>query len=563
MSSRLTRTIVLWCPDWPIVAATQALESGLSADEPLALIEHGLVFACSRAARAEGVRRGLTLREAQYRCTTLIVVPYDSVHDARAFEPVIRRIEEITPGVQVLRPGTSAIRARGPSRYYGGEEAAARTLIRCLAELGVPDVRVGIADGPFAAEQAARATRGPRVGSDSSGVSTGVSTGDSTGVSTGVSTGDKAADSTDDKAAVLIIEPGDSPRFLAPLPVNVLVDSRLATLLHRLGVHTLGDFAALPALDVRRRFGAEGAAAHEKASGLDSRSVVARVPPKLHDLTIEFDPALDRVDQVTFAIRALAEGFIDALTEARLVCTAVAIEVHTESGEISLRSWLHPRWFTAGDVVDRVRWQLQGGGSIDTGLRSGIAKVQITPERVDSTGHHEQGLWGSGPDERIHHGLTRVQSMLGHDGVLTAVIGGGRMLADRQILVPWGDEPPGSGAALRGAQAQPWPGSLPGLVPSTVFTTRKPVAVVAAGGESIDVDERGILTGAPGWFSPTAKTADQRPIDAWAGPWPVTERWWDAERGRGLHRFQVVDAEGNAWLLALEDHEWWAEARYD
>ncbi|MGO4103159.1 DNA polymerase Y family protein [Leifsonia sp. YAF41] len=526
MSSRLTRTIVLWCPDWPIVAATQALESGVSADEPLALIEHGLVFACSRAARAEGVQRGLKLREAQYRCTTLTVLPYDPVHDARAFEPVIRRIEEITPGVQVLRPGTSAIRARGPSRYYGGEEAAARELIRCLVELGIPDVRVGIADGPFAAEQAARATRNP-------------------------------------ENPVLIVEPGDSPRFLAPLPVNILVDSRLATLLHRLGVHTLGDFAALPALDVRRRFGAEGAAAHEKASGLDSRSVIARVPPKLHDLTVEFDPALDRVDQVTFAIRAATEGFIDALTEARLVCTAVAIEVHTESGEISLRSWLHPRWFTAGDVVDRVRWQLQGGGNIDTGLRSGIAKVQITPERVDSTGHHEQGLWGSGPDERIHHGLTRVQSMLGHDGVLTAVIGGGRMLADRQILVPWGDEVPGAGAVLRGAQAQPWPGSLPGLAPSTVFTVRRPVAVVAAGGESIDVDERGILTGAPSWFSPTAKAADQRPIDAWAGPWPVTERWWDAERGRGLHRFQVVDADGNAWLLALEEHVWWAEARYD
>jgi protein ImuB len=536
-ASALTRTIVLWCPDWPIVAATQALESGVSADEPLALIEHGLVFACSRAARAEGVKRGLTLREAQYRCTALVVMPYDSVNDARAFEPVIRRIEEITPGVQVLRPGTSAIRARGPSRYYGGEELAARELIRCLAEIGVPDVRVGIADGPFAAEQAARATRG--------------------------------ADATSaDSAPILVVEPGDSPRFLAPLPVDILVDSRLATLLHRLGLHTLGDFAALPALDVRRRFGAEGAAAHEKASGLDSRSVVARIPPKLHDLTIEFEPALDRVDQVTFAIKASAEGFIDALTEARLVCTAVAIEVHTESGEISLRSWLHPRWFTAGDVVDRVRWQLQGGGSIESGLRSGIAKVQITPERVDSTGHHEQGLWGSGPDERIHHGLTRVQSMLGHDGVLTATIGGGRMLADRQILVPWGDEVPGNPASLRGsvlrsAQTQPWPGSLPGLAPSTVFTTRQSVAVVAAGGEPIDVDERGILTGAPGWFSPTAKAADHRPIDAWAGPWPVTERWWDAQRGRGLHRFQIVDADGNAWLLALEDHEWWAEARYD
>ncbi|GAB3126327.1 DNA polymerase Y family protein [Glaciibacter psychrotolerans] len=537
MAARLTRAIVLWCPDWPIIAATRAEECPVSTDVPLALVDHGLIFACSRAARAEGVQRGLTVREAQYRCTTLTLLPYDPVQDARAFEPVISTVEEITPGVQLLRPGTCAIRARGPSRYYGGEAEAAAALINRLAALGIPDVRVGVADGPFAAEQAARATRPAR-----------------------------AARATQDMTlsdAVRIVPPGASPGFLAPLPITLVVDARLSTLLHRLGVHSLGDFAALPALDVRRRFGPEGAQAHEKASGLDSRSVVARVPPKLRDLLIEFEPALDRVDQVTFAIRASAEQFIDGLTQARLVCTAVQIEVRTESGEISLRSWLHPRWFSAADVVDRVRWQLQGGGTIDAGLRSGIVKVHIMPERVDSTSHHEQGLWGSGPDERIHHGLTRVQSMLGHQGVLTAVIGGGRMLADRQILVPWGDEVPGSASALPRAQAQPWPGSMPGLPPTTVFQDRPPIALITAAGEPVDVDERGLLTELPDRFSPTNRPGDLRPVEAWAGPWPVVERWWDAACGRTVHRFQVVDADGDAWLLALEDHEWKAEARYD
>jgi protein ImuB len=52
-------------------------------------------------------------------------------------------------------------------------------------------------------------------------------------------------------------------------------------------------------------------------------------------------------------------------------------------------------------------------------------------------------------------------------------------------------------------------------------------------------------------------------VESWAGPWPVTERWWDPEHARSLHRFQLVDEEGNAWLLALEDHRWWAEGRYD
>ena len=49
----VTRAIVLWYPDWPIVAARQALE--LPDDLPVALVEKGVVFACSAEARADGV----------------------------------------------------------------------------------------------------------------------------------------------------------------------------------------------------------------------------------------------------------------------------------------------------------------------------------------------------------------------------------------------------------------------------------------------------------------------------------------------------------------------------
>ena len=135
-SSAPTRTIVLWCPDWPITAAlrspgTGALTPKLGAgttrdlavtDAPLALIDAGQVFACSASARSEGVRRGIRLREAQARCPELRVLDYDPALDIRAFEPVLEAIEETMPGAQVLRPGTCAVRARGPARYYGGEE---------------------------------------------------------------------------------------------------------------------------------------------------------------------------------------------------------------------------------------------------------------------------------------------------------------------------------------------------------------------------------------------------------------------------------------------------------
>jgi protein ImuB len=56
------RQLVIWCPDWPVVAA--ATQLGLSLQLPLAVFERGEVFACSTMARVEGVRRGMRRRDA-------------------------------------------------------------------------------------------------------------------------------------------------------------------------------------------------------------------------------------------------------------------------------------------------------------------------------------------------------------------------------------------------------------------------------------------------------------------------------------------------------------------
>lgn len=526
--NRNSRTIVLWCPDWPVLAASR--EAGIDAGLPLALVESGAIHSCSAAARRDGVTRGLKLREAQYRSPELVVLPYDQALDVRAFEPVVRRVEQVVPAVQLLRPGTLAMRARGPVRYYGGESAAARALLDTVAELELPGARVGIADGPFAAEQAARATLRSPIG---------------------------------------IVAPGDSAEFLAPLPVSLVVDERTRTLLVRLGVRTLGELAALPADDVRRRFGAAGAFAHERASGREQSEVAARNPPPDLEVEQRFEPPIDRIDQLAFAFRVQAETFIDRLRAVRLVCTAIRVELEDERGGHSSRGWLHPRWFTAADVVDRVRWQLQGSGGADGGPAAAITRVRVIPERVDSTGNHEPGLWGGGPDERVHHALTRVQSLLGHEGVVTAAIGGGRLLADRQVLVPWGDRAPAQRPA-------PWPGSLPALAPASVFAERVPVTLLDASGASVAIDERGAISAPPARFAPRVAGAGSGSataaasgagsgagVRAWAGPWPVVERWWDPARARRVHRFQLVDHDGCAWLLIRDAEGWWAEARYD
>src|SRR5688572_5730538 len=66
------RTMVVWCPDWPVAVASG--QQGLDPQLPLAVVEHNEVVACSATARVEGIRRGMRRRDASARCPELIVL---------------------------------------------------------------------------------------------------------------------------------------------------------------------------------------------------------------------------------------------------------------------------------------------------------------------------------------------------------------------------------------------------------------------------------------------------------------------------------------------------------
>ena len=510
-ASRTSRSLALWFDAWPVTAWAQA--TGTDATAPVAVVAANRVTACSPAATAEGVAVGQRRREAQSRCPELVVVPADEAISAREFERVVGCVERLSPGVQVLAPGCCILGARGLSGYLGSEAEAAETLLEAVVTgAGVDTGRAGVADGVFAAVQAAQRARGVR-----------------------------------------IVPPGESAAFLAPLPVSRLGDEQLAGLLPRLGVHTLGEFAALPPAAVVERFGRPGLRLQALAAGDDPSRVNGRVPPPELTTRLDFEPPLELAEQVAFAASQTVAGFVAGLTAAGLVCTEVVIEIWGELDEVVVRSWQTPFTFDAAAVLDRLRWQLQAAAG--SGLRSRVTGLRLTPATVDEQAFHVTGLFGTGPDERVHHVLTRVQSMLGPDGVLTSRIGGGRWLAERQQLMPWGERPEGPTPSR-----PPWPGMVPEPLPATVFTEPYPVGLLPAGGPPLALNPRGTLIGDPVTFSASGRN---QPVIGWAGPWPVDERFWDDARHRRAARFQVVTGDGSAWLLLLDEHGWWAEGRYD
>lgn len=525
------RVLVLWCPDWSVVAALA--EEEIATSVPAAVLARNVVEVCNEAARGEGVRRGMRRRDAQSRCPELVLLDADPDRDARSFETVLGVVEELRPGVAPLRPGLLAVRA--PRRFGGGEEHAAALYAEALVEAGVWDVRTGIADDVFTAEQAARQA---------------------------------------EVQSCVRVEEGGAAAFLAGLPVEALLADpdagELVSLLSRLGLRTLGDLAALPEADVGRRFGAYGAAVHRQVRGGQRGPLAARTPPPELACEVAFEPPLDSVEAICFSVRTTAERFVAGLAERQEVATAVRVEASCagprgEDVVVSAREWLHPRHFSPRDLVDRVHWQLQGQsqGAVRSrravrAVTEPVTRVRFVPVTAEPADAHAEGLWGGGASELVERGMARVQAMLGFDAVQVPLVQGGRTPAARQTTVAWGDR----GRVVRSPQ-QPWPGQIPAPAPVRVFAQPLPSEVQDASGVPVEVDERGWVSGEP----TIVRTPDAGwlPVDGWAGPWPMDETWWEAEGSptRRAARFQVVGVDGRAWLMACVDGAWWVEAGYD
>jgi protein ImuB len=525
------RTLAIWCMDWPAVAAAAA--AGLASTTPVAVTLANRVVACSAAAREAGVRRGLRRREAQARCPQVHVATADPARDARFFEGVVVAVDDVVPRAEVLRPGLLALPVRGAARYFGTEQAAAERLVDAVAAAGA-ECQVGIADQLPTAVFAARAGE--------------------------------------------IVEPGQDAAFLSGLSIRQLAAEpslsgrgreQLADLLWRMGIRTIGQFAALPRRDVASRFDADAVAAHRFARGEPGRGAQGReLPPEL-DAVLHCDPPIDRVDAAAFAGRTLAAALHRSLEAAGVGCTRLAIHAVTSGGSELTRVWRCAEPLTEDATADRVRWQLDGwltsrrlgGGS---GLDGPVTLLRLEPVEVVSAEALQLPLWGGlGEEDRLRarRALVRVQGLLGQEAVQVPVLSGGRGPAERITLTPLGDE-----LVPRAAVDRPWPGQLPQPAPAVLADD--PVELLDSQGNPVRVTARGMFTAEPVRLT-GARWRYRGELSWWAGPWPVDERWWDpgqgdagqSRSGRSARAQVLVD--DTALLLCYRQRRWYLEGVYE
>lgn len=538
------RCAVVWTPAWSLTAAVLAGRAGRGAifepTDPLAVLHAQRVACCSPTAWREGVRPGQRRRQAQGACPHLVLVPHDPDRDARCFEPVVRSIGTLVPLLDVESPGTVLLATRGPSRYVGGDHALAARLAE-LASHGLADAEsaggragVGIADGRVAAQLAARHA---------------------------VRTG-----------APCVVPATDTVAFLAPHPVSSLVDVAgcspdLVDVFVRLGLRTFGDLAALSPEHLLDRFGALGPDLHRIVTGADDRPPAAGAPPPDLAVTRTFDDPITLLDPLVFSAKSLADQLHAELAATGRVCTRLVVEAESEHGEVSRRTWYRAEGLRSPDMVDRVRWQLDGWINGADPPSAGVTLVRLVPTDVRGDSGTQEGFWGgrSRADDAATKAVTRVIGVLGPRSVTMASWRGGRDPGRAVEFVPVADIGADGRtivAPSHRASVDPWPGAVPAPSPAVVCGDPTPIDVLDADGRPVTVSGRGVTSSAPVRIR---LNRHESAVESWAGPWPVDERWWDPRSHRAA-RFQLVVGcpEGSrALLVEVSRGSWWLIAEYD
>ncbi len=221
----------------------------------------GVVASCSYEARRSGVRSGMRLSEARWRCRDLIVVPGEYLRYEQAARQMMAICQERTPLVEAAalddlyldvsqgeRGCVSAPSAPGANATGLAQEL--RTQIRDEISLSVS---IGMGSNKLVAKVATKEAKPGRE---------------------------------------VFVAAGAEREYLAPWSVRVLPGAgrKIGDRLEQLNVQRVQEVAAMPVPILRGLFGNHGRVLHEQSLGIDYRPVEAHKPPLSVSRRTSFDP---------------------------------------------------------------------------------------------------------------------------------------------------------------------------------------------------------------------------------------------------------------------------------
>ncbi|MDO4791180.1 MAG: DNA polymerase Y family protein [Buchananella hordeovulneris] len=515
----------VWVPDWPLAALRQ--ETGLSPVSPAVLGRGGRVTAASLPARQAGVRAGMRLRNAHALCPGLEVCPDDAVRELRAFEAVVRDLDQVLSAMCLLRPGLVMFSLPGARRHAGGEARLAEAISAAVLDGTGHEVHVGGGAGVLTALLAARAD--------------------------------------------CFVPAGKQGEFLRGYPLQVLAlaesgAKELTEVFNNLGLVTLGDLAALPAPSVRDRFGEAGLRLHSLAGGQDTQlRALAGGGGDVVEVSVQPDEPIERADVAAFAARRLTQELLEALFVRGLSCVQLEIGAATSDGGQLQRTWAFPLQPGQAELTERVRWQLESWVSAPRppGAQGGLSSLRLSAVQTCAAGVVQSGLWETSKRgrEAANRSAARVQSLLGPAGVLVPAVAPGPDPRSRTHLLQWGQEG-------EKEKPGPWEGGVSAPAPSLLSPELLPVKLEDGQGRAVTVDEAGELSAPPEQIAvPAARhlllRAGTHRVSGTSWPWQLVGQWWQEGGAPARSSLAVECADGPSFLLVWIRGRWFLDGVYD
>jgi protein ImuB len=370
--------VCAWIPAFRLAVARLTQAADLNAPVIVAdKLQRGRVVDCSLPAAALGVRRGMTLVQAQAVAHEAATVVDDLARDAALWAEVLDALDAASPLVEDAGWGVAFLEMHGIDGGAAGWLGAVRD---ALSGFDLP-LRLGLGPNPFVAHAAATA-------------------GDGT------------------------VCDDDSAAFLAPLSLELLdCDDDVRARLRLLGVTTLGELAALPHGPFVRRFGPAAAQWHERARGIDRRPLRPRTRALRIDRHLYGEGEATSEEAVLFALRTLVGQVVDDLGAAGKRAGRLVLALECENGDVrDLTVRVAQPTAVPATLFELLRARLEG-----VSLEAPVVGLRLAADGLEGGGVQTTLFAASDPDPDIL-GVVLAR--------LDAALGEGRALRPRIVEGP-------------------------------------------------------------------------------------------------------------------------------
>ena len=195
--------------------------------------------------------------------------------------------------------------------------------------------------------------------------------------------------------------------------------ARTLRILHKWGIHTLGQLAALNKEELRDRLGPEAVRLWERANGTSTRLLKFVQPPETIDESFEFDHEIETAEPLLFMLRRFLEQLALRLSSIYLVARELTLTITFANKETHIRVFKIPQPTVDVDLLFRMlQTHLENFKS-----EHPIVAVALTAQPIRPVSQ-QFGLFETAlrNPQQLYETLARLSALLGNDRVGTPVL---------------------------------------------------------------------------------------------------------------------------------------------